>query len=135
MKFEEGKKFIRREIHDFFRGQRQGGISTPANHPIIFLFTGDQGGKYGYQDGWTNNNFLYTGEGQQGDMAFVRGNRAVRDHVINGKELHLFKYVSSGIVEYIGQMIFINYEYCDAPDISGNTRKAIVFHLSPIDTL
>ena len=30
----------RRDIHTKFEGQRQGGISTPAKHPVIFLFTG-----------------------------------------------------------------------------------------------
>ena len=136
MKFEQGERYIRREIHEQFGGQQQGGISTPANHPIILLFTGEQGEEYGYRDGWTDaNTFLYTGEGQQGDMEFLRGNRAIRDHIKNWKELHLFKYVDRGIVEYIGQMILEDYEYRDAPDVNGNMRKVIVFHLSPIDTL
>jgi 5-methylcytosine-specific restriction protein A len=136
MKFEQGKKYIRRELHEQFGGQQQGGISTPANHPIIFLFTGKQGEEYGYKDGWTDDNlFLYTGEGQQGDMEFLRGNRAIRDHAKNGKELHLFKYIGRGTVEYISQMLFEDYEYRDAPDVTGNMRKAIVFHLAPIDSL
>ena len=43
---------------------------------------------------------LYTGEGQRGDMDFVRGNLAIRDHVANGKDLHLFEYVQTGYVRY-----------------------------------
>ena len=136
MQFEQGERYIRREIHDQVGGQQQGGISTPANHPIILLFTGEQGEEYGYRDGWTDaDTFLYTGEGQQGNMEFLRGNRAIRDHMNNGKELHLFKYVDSGIVEYLGQMMLKDYEYRNAPDVNGNMRRVIVFHLSPIDTL
>ena len=133
--FEKGETYIRRDIHEQFGGQEQYGISTPANHPIILLFTGEQGEEYGYKDGWTDDNiFLYTGEGQKGDMAFVRGNRAIRDHIKNGKELHLFKNVGRGTVKYISQMILDDYKYRDAPDITGNMRRAIVFHLSPIDS-
>jgi len=136
MKFEQGKTYIRREIHEQFGGQEQGGISTPANHPIILLFTGKQGEEFGYKDGWTDaGTFLYTGEGQQGDMEFLRGNRAIRDHVKNGKELQLFKYVGREIVEYLGQMMLKDYEYRGAPDVNGNMRKVIVFHLIPIASL
>jgi hypothetical protein len=55
----------------------------PDGAPFIFLFTGESGNQYGYQDGWKDDDtFEYTGEGQRGPMEFVRGNRAIRDHVI-----------------------------------------------------
>jgi 5-methylcytosine-specific restriction protein A len=61
----------RRDIHGRYDGQRQGGISTPANHPIIFAFTGTSGAKHGYADAWTaDGTFRYFGEGQEGDMTF-----------------------------------------------------------------
>ena len=42
--FEIGKIYSRRtDIHARFGGQQQGGISTPASSPIIFLFTGESG--------------------------------------------------------------------------------------------
>ena len=31
----------KKDIHERFGGQQQGGISTPANHPFVFIFTGD----------------------------------------------------------------------------------------------
>jgi 5-methylcytosine-specific restriction protein A len=50
--------------------------------------SGEGGEQHGYADGWSADGlFLYTGEGQQGDMAFVRGNAAIRDHIDNGKEV------------------------------------------------
>jgi len=84
--FVTGEVYSRRELHERYGGQRQGGISSPSKWPIIMLFTGGQGAQYGYEDGWTaDGSFAYTGEGQQGDMQFVRGNRAVRDHVANAE--------------------------------------------------
>ena len=128
------KTYSRRTLHDQYGGQRQGGCSTPANHNIIFLFTGKQGKKYGYKDEWTENGiFLLTGEGQRGDMTFSRGNSAIRDHVIKGKDLHLFEYVQSGLVKYQGQMVCTGNQNQRGEDVNGNERKIIVFELSPIE--
>jgi 5-methylcytosine-specific restriction protein A len=90
--YEVGRTYNRREdIHAKFGGQQQGGISTPDGAPFIFLFTGEIGEQYGYADGWSEGVFLYVGEGQRGDMEFIRGNKAIRDHAMNGKELLLFE--------------------------------------------
>jgi len=64
-------------LHEKFGGQRRGGISTPAKASLIFLITGESGKQHGYSDEWTNNGtFLYTVEGQHGDMKFIGGNRS-----------------------------------------------------------
>ena len=48
--FEIGQIYHRQQqIHDVYGGQRQGGISTPATAPFVFLFTGDTGEQYGYR--------------------------------------------------------------------------------------
>ena len=48
-----GEKYSRaRDIHDQYGGTRQSGISPSGSHPFIFLFTGDSGVTYGYEDGW-----------------------------------------------------------------------------------
>ena len=101
--FIQGHVYRRRDLHDQYGGQRQGGISTPSQHQLILLFTGESGEQHGYADGWSADGlFLYTGEGQQGDMAFIRGNAAIRDHIDNGKDLHLFAQVKKGYVRYLG---------------------------------
>ena len=70
--FEVRRVYDRRtEIHGPYGGQWQGGISTPKGRPYVFLFTGESGERFGYEDGWDENGgFLYTGEGQEGDMDF-----------------------------------------------------------------
>ena len=36
----------------------------------------------GYQDAWSDDGFFHlTGEGQNGDMRFIRGNLATRDRI------------------------------------------------------
>jgi 5-methylcytosine-specific restriction protein A len=136
MPFEVEKIYDRRrDIHAEYGGQRQGGISTPASVPFIFLFTGETGHQYGYEDHWDNDGvFLYTGEGQRGDMEFVRGNRAVRDHAGDGKDLLLFRSLGKGKgCRYLGCFACANWEIHEGPDLDRNLRKVIVFHLVPTD--
>jgi 5-methylcytosine-specific restriction enzyme A len=133
--FEVGRTYRRRDLHAAYGGQQQGGISTPAQHPFVLLFTGESGEQYGYRDGWDDDGtFWYTGEGQVGDMQFVRGNRAIRDHAADGKDLHVFQTMGRGApVRYIGAMTCAGYELRDGvPDLEGSPRSAIVFQLVPV---
>ncbi|WP_079474041.1 HNH endonuclease [Marinococcus halophilus] len=129
--FDEEKYYRRRDIHDLYQGQQQGGISTPANYLYIFIFTGDSGEKYGYVDGWNESRtiYYYTGEGQHGNMSFTKGNKAIRDHAVNGKAIYLFQYVSSGVVKFIDEMVYIGHELKFAPDHDSRERQVIIFHL------
>lgn len=130
--FEKDKIYRRRDLHDLYGGQEQGGISTPQKHPFIMLFTGEGGEQYGYADRPTKDGgFLYVGEGRRGDMTFKRGNRAIRDHVSNGKDLHLFEYVEKGQVRYRGSMVYMGHRLESGRDQEGRRRQTIVFELSP----
>lgn len=67
--FVPGQVYRRRDLHSRYGGQQQGGISTPSRHNLILLFTGDVGQQHGYSDEWSPEGiFLYTSEGQKGDM-------------------------------------------------------------------
>jgi 5-methylcytosine-specific restriction enzyme A len=130
--FEVGRVYHRRDdIHTRFGGQRQGGISTPSGVPYIFLFTGESGEQYGYKDDWNEDGvYLYTGEGQVGDMQFVRGNRAIRDHLADGKDLLMFKNLGRGKgVRFLGSFACASWETRTGPDLNGHDREVIVFHL------
>lgn len=132
--FIQGQIYCRRDIHKAYGGQWQGGISTPANQSFILIFIGPTGQQYGYNDEWTGGILFLYGEGQRGDMEFVRGNRAIRDHIQNGKDLHLFESVRTGHVQYIGQMICTGHRKSRGPDMDGHDRAIIVFELTPIET-
>ena len=136
MTYEVGRVYNRRrDIHGRYGGQRQGGISTPSNAPFVILFTGQSGTQYGYQDRWTEEGvFLYSGEGQRDDMAFVRGNLAIRDHAANGKDLLLFEALGKRRgVRFMGNFACVSWDTEEGPDVEGNTREVIVFHLVPAD--
>ena len=130
--FQRGRLYSRsRDIHGPFGGQQQGGISTPTKAPYIFLFTGESGSAYGYSDGWIDDGvFLYVGEGQIGDMRFIRGNKALRDHTKNSKELLLFETLGNRKpVRFVGRFACASWEYRRGPDKEGNDRQIIAFHL------
>jgi 5-methylcytosine-specific restriction enzyme A len=131
--FESGVVYNRvRHIHDVYGGQRQGGISTPKRGPFIFLFTGESGSQYGYHDGPSSDGiFLYTGEGQIGDMEFVRGNLAIRDHKCTGRDLLLFERLGEpGSYRFSGYFTCDGFEYGTSPDKTGASRRIIIFHLT-----
>src|SRR3989442_510614 len=131
MMFIPGRVYKRRDLHAKCGGQRQGGISTPQGHPVVLLFTGESGHKYGYSDGpQEDGTFWYTGEGQVGDMQMVKGNLAIRDHQARGKSLHLFEQVQRGMVRYVGEATYVGHHFAPAPDRDGRPRQAIVFDLS-----
>ena len=130
--FRPGKIYKRKSLHKKYGGQSASGISTPSKHPFIFLFTGASGKEFGYEDGWDNAGiFHYTGEGQVGNMQFIKGNLAIRDHRKNGKELHLFEQLKDGKVKYLTQMECVDYENRKGKDRVGNDREIIVFSLAP----
>ena len=89
--FERGRVYRRDELHRVWGGttrvQAQGGILTPQAVPLVIVITGEEGGQYGYNDFWDDAGvFHYYGAGQVGDMVFLRGNTALRDHVENGDD-------------------------------------------------
>jgi hypothetical protein len=123
-------------IHDEYGGNRQGGIAPSAKIPYIFIFSGKSGAQYGYKDGWDNHNiFSYTGEGQAGDMQFIRGNLALKEHLNIGKRVFLFEIEGGGLVKFVSEMEFYDADYFETPDINGTNRIGIKFFLKRIGVL
>lgn len=120
-----------------FGGGRQGGISDSAQAPVTFLFTGDSGERYGYEDRFDDEGtFFFSGEGQKGDMKFVRGNMAVRDHSARGKALHLFRTIGKGKGQkYLGEFVYHGHDWVRSSDVDGVERDAIIFRLVPVARL
>lgn len=117
----------RSDIHRIYGGNWQGGICPSKSFPYIFIFTGNSGQQHGYQDGWDNPDvFTYTGEGQDGDMDFVRGNLALRDHLQNGKRVFLFEFYKKGFVKFISEVEVLDVDF-DSKDFNGKNRKIIKF--------
>ena len=132
--FVPGEEYRRDAIHALFGGQRQRGIVTPARARAVFLFSSPKGTLAGYADGWTADRrfYLYTGEGQSGDMRLTSGNRAIAEHRQQGRPLLLFEYTRPGWYRYVGEFEYVSHEHrAGIPDREGRPRTAIVFRLRP----
>jgi hypothetical protein len=130
-----GERVRRSVLHERYGGRRQGGISPSRQTPNVFLITAPEGRAYGYiYDGRSDDGFFhYTGEGQLGDQQMTQGNRAIRDHELENRDLHLFEAHGTEL-EYIGQFRYHDDYQADAPDVTGvQERKVIVFRLEQVD--
>ena len=132
-----GDTIRRTELHEQYGGRRQGGISPSRVTPNVFVITDpDRGHQYGYiydgdrEDGY----FHYTGEGQDGDQQMVQGNRAIRDHEAENRELHVFKARGTELT-YQGQFRYHDHYEADAPETQDprETRQVIVFRLERLE--
>ncbi len=134
--FEMGRVYNRRsDIHARFGGQQQGGIITPADHPVVIIITGEEGLQHGYADRYRPDGvFEYFGEGQVGDMQLQRGNRAIAEHSILGKSLLLFRNTLTGL-RFEGEMVYAAHHIERAPDRNGTERDAIVFELRSLEAI
>jgi len=137
MKLELGQEYKRTELHKFYGGQTQGGISTPSNSKYVFIIAYKKSGKdFGYEDGWDveRNFYFYTGEGQVKDMQMIRGNKAIKEHKENDKKILLFQETKETYIKLEAELIFIDFEYIQTIDREGTNRRAIQFRLQSIDS-
>jgi hypothetical protein len=133
-----GDQIRRRAVHAAYGGQQQGGISTPRRLRDILVFTDPIGGaRYGYErfEGLREDgSYSYTGEGQHGHQAFVRGNLALRDAAKNVRTIRLFTTRGSAAT-YVGAFSTgePSYRIDTIPDVDGLPRRGIIFNLIPLD--
>ena len=134
--FEEGRVYNRREdIHARFGGQRQSGIITPSQHPLVVAFTGSTGRQHGYEDAWLpDGSFEYFGEGQVGDMTMSGGNAAIANHSADGESLLLFEKVRDGY-RFVGEMVCEAVLERNSPDQRGDIRRAFVFRMRRMEAI
>ena len=132
-----GETLVRRDLHKEYGGGWFGGIEPSAKSPNVLLFTSSTAGaQFGYAfDGWhSDGTFHYTGEGQSGDQVMKEGNRAVRDHLKDGRALRLFEKRGNSVT-YVGEFELPDESYVlldEAPDVSKlGVRSVFVFRLRP----
>lgn len=128
-----GDTIRRRVLHEQYGGRRQGGISPSRVSNNVFIFTDPvKGIAHGYvYDGWRDDGlFHYTGEGQIGDQLMAQGNRAIRDHEAEGRELHVFE-VTNGVATYLDEFEYVDHYWADGADTNGDPRSLLVYRLRP----
>lgn len=135
---EPDQSILRKELHQRFGGQQQGGISPSAQTPNVFVFYDPETGeKHGYYDDWQADGCLhYTGEGQRGDQEMKAGNAAILNHKADGRALRIFR-GARGTVTYEGEFELDDaepFQRTDAPETGdGPLREVFVFRLRPKD--
>lgn len=142
---EPGDNLNRADRSELYGGATYGGIQPSSTSPNVFVYSDPAAGeRNGYTfDGWSPDDdvFLYTGEGRIADQRMWKGNRAVADHVIDGKALRLFvadgKETGSDTMRqvYLGEFEVdqdLPYVRAEAPDADGALRSVVVFRLRPV---
>ena len=130
-----GDSIKRVRLHDLYGGRRQGGISPSRTSDNVFAITAPSGAQHGYiYDGrGADGYFHYTGEGQVGDQQMTQGNRTIRDHEAEGRDLELFEAHGTEL-EYLGRFRYHDHYEADAPETGGGLiRKVIVFRFEQLD--
>src|SRR5437870_3655657 len=125
IELQPGERIRRTELHEQYGGRRQGGISPSRVTNNVFLITASHGADYGYiYDGEADDGFYhYTGEGQLGDQQMAQGNRAIRDHEVELRDLHLFEAHGTDL-EYLGHYRYHDAYQADAREVNnGPLRK------------
>lgn len=130
-----GATIWRKVLHGRYGGSRQGGISPSRTTPNVLIFTDLRTGQqHGYLDRWEGDTLHYYGEGQKGDQQMVRGNKAILNHVDDGRTLRVFDGVA-GNVTYIGEFGLSGSDpwyWSRAPETGdGPLRDVVVFPLIP----
>ena len=127
-----GTRYHRRDhIHARYGGQRYGGIATPAKHPLVICFTGEDGKAHEYHDAVDEDGvWRFFGEGQTGDMTMDGGNRAIRDHITNHKDLLLFQKEADNWYRFLGAFVCIGHS-----ENRETGRLRYVFHLQPLEAM
>lgn len=127
-----GRCYSRTELHDSLGGNRETGISYPAdgNHCLLFSDPGKVT-EYGYADApMGEDGYRYFGHWYgSGDMTMTRGNKAVLDR---SPELYLFTSAKCGYV-FRGQFECRDWENERAAR-EGRSDMAIVFNLRRVQT-
>lgn len=130
-----GERLLRREVHARYGGRRQGGIGPSRVAPVVLFFTDPVAGqRHGYYDGWDDDGlYHFVGEGQAGDQRLVQGNRAILDHVVEGRTLEGFL-ADGTMVTYLGEFELVDQYFTEAHE-SGDPstlRQVVVFRLRPL---
>ena len=131
-----GDTIKRTELHSQYGGSGQGGISPSRKSTNILVFTDRSvGDQHGYHDRWEGTTLHYTGEGQHGHQQMIKGNRAIRHHIDDGRSLRVFEGTSSE-VSYVGEFALDGSQpwYTNRARETGGGpyRDVIMFRLVPI---
>ena len=81
---QSGDEILRKKLASTFNTSSQGGITPSTKNELIFIFSDPNiGEKFGYNDGWKDGIFFYSGRGPKGDMEMTYGNKSISNTLEN----------------------------------------------------
>lgn len=102
---------------------------TPSSIVLISSIDKKKSG-FVYHDHWTSDgDYIYSGEGKNGNQTLTAGNKAIVDAERDGKSIHLFVKFSPQEYYYQGVFELVDYKLETDIDESGNTRGEYKFRL------
>lgn len=126
-----------KEVEDKFRIRISGfgrGINVTDNAIVLVSSMKRRNGKFVYHDHWTENgDYIYSGEGKNGNQTLTNGNKAIVDASADGKTIYLFVKMSSSEYYFQGRVVLIDYTYENDMDEDENDRQEYKFRLRKID--
>ena len=129
-----GDKVLRKNLASTYSTSTQGGITPSNKNKLIFIFSDPKiGEKFGYNDGFKDGVFYYSGRGPKGDMQLTFANKSIIQSLENDYRIFVFS-GAKGLVTYEGEFFldqklpFIEEENLDE---EGVLRTAILFRLLP----
>ena len=111
------------------------GINTSQYSPNIVIISvlREYVDHFVYHDYWDENgDYIYTGEGLNGDQEFKKGNAAIKYAKSYGKHIHLFIKPYPNTYVYQGEFELIDWFWNKEPGANGILRHAIKFRLRKI---
>ena len=130
-----GQKIKRTRLNNIFNTSGQGGINPSNKNKLIFLFSDPQvGEKFGYQDGWKDGIFYYSGKGPKGDMQLTQVNKSIYETLKNQYKIYLFNGSRDEVVYENEFKLDLETPYIEKETLDKDNllRTAIIFRLLPI---
>ena len=106
------------------------GINVSSKNIVLVSVVNRNNEGFVYHDCWIDEGvYSYSGEGRSGDQKFERGNLALKNAGITGKDIYLLVKFSTDEYYDKGKFGLIDYKYENEKDADGNLRKEIKFIL------
>ena len=119
--------------HDIIRWPIGRGINPKETEIVLISSIDEANDSFTYHDRWTaDGDYIYSGEGSDGDQSLTNGNLAIVKAAADGKKIRLYVKFSPREYYYQGVFELVDYTYEDEKDREGNIRKEYKFRLRKV---
>ncbi len=132
--FEVGKVYNNNHLRFGFKVAYQGGIriSNRTNTIVLVAKQADDG----LNDGWQGDIFYYTGQAQDPNKPYMRGNKALHEAKEKERNIHFFEMLDDKEYTYRGKVYISDEPYYESKDQERFTsdKKHLIFPIKLINS-